>query len=1510
MIISEEIINQILEESQKIEISFDEKNYNLEKIIIEIKEITKDFNINEINKKITENFIEIEEETEEENSIEKQINSNILNFITFKEIESYENSLKINLSLINKEKKLDLLNINEEKELTNKIFLKNPENQITCMGINFDYFFYGDIFGNVNIFSISGKKFLRTLEHPKKKKTEVTCFDFNETEKFLIVGYKNGEISLFDITNKKAKICFECKNNNNKNYFELNSILDIKFFNNEKKIHDFFYCNKNGCLFKAKIKDIILKWNLIENKFIEINNNTPIFLIKIIKFSEENKNKFSFLKNIKQKILILGTINKLFLYKIKTNEIELLFTFESPIFFNENSIPDINFGIGKLPIKNFNIYQSNFDENNSNQIESQCIITVCWSNVIFIYLLPILNKKFSEPILIGNYINDEIILKIGFITNSFIYLYDKNKYLKIITSQKINIGNVQINNFNKIIVPNKNDENLIEKYLISNEIKEQMNLETFDNHIKKTYLYSIIETNEKLCLFSKEYFFFVDLNDFEEFFNSLDNKKDYLNAIKICIEIFQGKNFALKNMNFKNEEKKRIFKEKFNYFIIKYINDEINNNLLIEKLIENSIYFCIEIENIEILLFEIFEIFNKNNEKNKEIFLNIFYDFIINDKIKNFILDEKIILKFFDLYSNEKLEIILIHIFIENIDKEKIKNKIIEKKLINPLLFLFNFGLNENLFEPILIIFNNYLTNEKLILNENFFNDSNNFEFLYKEKEKYLNYFYLFKILWYIDWLLKGKKFPNKNDIQKNIFEILIPKIFLFLISKKILKKFVFFNSKIYFEILTKFFFIDDLNELFFNEEIEKFLKFLKNEYEFDYNFSTIGMHKILCEYFYYIFNNDEEIKKNNFILLNFYIFMCKASKFNELTIEIRIESFIFIYFNFLKYKNFFNENEFEEIINYLKINLGQENSSIFTKEDYNNIFNKINLNNNNNENFILFNQIFYFIYSKNEEYEKCFKLLINKEIKNKNQSKKIFSWLNNTLMLIKQKNKNFSFNKNNNNNKFDELKKIIFNNLILLAEFSINDLYHLIKNFFDYELLNVIEKLKTNEFLLKNFLEIIINNQIENFIQTNEEIEIEGFDNLNNKNEKEILNKFLIEHLNLLCKFKEFNKINYYLKKTYFFYLDLKIPFEICKKFNLIESLEFLYKIRGEENEILNMYKNLLEKNTNEIINILFENEEFNFDLFEKKYNEHKINLEKCIKINKESEINDEKMWFNLLYFLYNFNEKFKEKKNKNEENEKKKDSIQKFENYFENSINKYLEQMFNFVSIKNISTFILNKFQNAKFFEFKNTILEMIKSYNIQKNILFEVKNFVSDFYKKKEKKLLKNVIKAKEIFITKCEKCKNEFNLNENVILFNCKHFYHKNCCMIKNKKNEKFYVCSICENNQLGEKIIKEIQIPEKYYENEENEDEIIFYDLVKKTQILNEIDDNNNNNNQNKNSDLKYNKLIFRNLKLFENKYYSKKFNFIENSIKISNYQSIITPEKWIENLKNNQKLNN
>ena len=179
MIISEEIINQILEESQKIEISFDEKNYNLEQIIIEIKEITKDLKINEINKKITENFIEIEEEEEKENSLENKKISNILNFITFKEIESYENSLKISiLSLINKEKKLDLLNINEEKELTNQIFLKNPENQITIMGINFDYFYYGDIFGNVNVFSISDKKFLRSLEHPKKKKNWSHMFWF------------------------------------------------------------------------------------------------------------------------------------------------------------------------------------------------------------------------------------------------------------------------------------------------------------------------------------------------------------------------------------------------------------------------------------------------------------------------------------------------------------------------------------------------------------------------------------------------------------------------------------------------------------------------------------------------------------------------------------------------------------------------------------------------------------------------------------------------------------------------------------------------------------------------------------------------------------------------------------------------------------------------------------------------------------------------------------------------------------------------------------------------------------------------------------------------------------------------------------------------------------------------------------------------------------------------------------------------------------------------------------
>ena len=204
MIISEEIIEKILQESKNIKIS-SEKNYNLEQIITEIKEITKDFDMNEITKKISENFSpEIEEEIEKKKTI-----STILNYITFKEIESYEKSLKI--TLINREKHLDLLNINEEKKLTQQIFSKNPENQITCMGINFDYFYYGDIFGNVNVFSISDKKFLRTLEHPKKKTQKSLASTSTKTKNSSSSDTKTPKSLCLILLTKKRKFVSKAK---------------------------------------------------------------------------------------------------------------------------------------------------------------------------------------------------------------------------------------------------------------------------------------------------------------------------------------------------------------------------------------------------------------------------------------------------------------------------------------------------------------------------------------------------------------------------------------------------------------------------------------------------------------------------------------------------------------------------------------------------------------------------------------------------------------------------------------------------------------------------------------------------------------------------------------------------------------------------------------------------------------------------------------------------------------------------------------------------------------------------------------------------------------------------------------------------------------------------------------------------------------------------------------------------------------------------------------------------
>lgn len=86
-------------------------------------------------------------------------------------------------------------------------------------------------------------------------------------------------------------------------------------------------------------------WRLNSVK-IDLNNTSPIFLVKFIQFSMENQRLYSNLKQLKRYVM-LGSLESISLYCV--DPLEEIFEIKKPIFIKETVVPDAQIGIGRPP---------------------------------------------------------------------------------------------------------------------------------------------------------------------------------------------------------------------------------------------------------------------------------------------------------------------------------------------------------------------------------------------------------------------------------------------------------------------------------------------------------------------------------------------------------------------------------------------------------------------------------------------------------------------------------------------------------------------------------------------------------------------------------------------------------------------------------------------------------------------------------------------------------------------------------------------------------------------------------------------------------------------------------------------------------------------------------------------------------------------------------------------------------------------------------------------------------
>ena len=1301
---------------------------------------------------------------------------NPLDFIQYLEVDrtngQISNEMKnfILQNNIKKDNKYEVSDIISLSQMTNEI----SKLDINAINAKCNNIVLCTIDGSLLFYSMKSQILLKKMK-PKNLNSYINCIDITDDFTEIICGYQDGTIAVINV------IFEEVKYTNNKLYKDC-PCMELKIYKKEKGELHFITSGGDGKVYYNILKMTALSslfWRL-NSEQINISSKTPIFMIKFINFSQENQKSYKNLIFLK-KYVIFGSLELISVYCV--DPIKEVFHVKKPEFIKECVVPDAQIGIGRPPDVVVRFMKK--DEKN------HLLLIISWGKIIFFYRLPIIGmnsvQNYKE---LGYYINSSNLLRVGFMNNSVIYCIDKSFTLKLLDSSKINPGKISIsNNSDEYNVPKNNSLAEIEKSrLISSNIASQTKVIDLEEHPKNTYLYSVVENNDvilSLIVLGEKQIYDIKLKNWEFFLNNMQKNEDFLNLFSSGIELFKGKMMSLSSLPDKKEKKKVIgefLKQVVSQYVIQNIGEKKTSVFFLEEEGEKEkiiqclkmvIEFCIEIEAVEYLFKNIQPIFE--SKEYGELFLENLEPFILCDKIINIVLPSDIILNLIELYNkNGKLDILcqmLLHINIKSIDCDEIKKRMEELYLITPLIYLYMNGEHEDYFAPLEKMFDYFnlraIPASKMLINE----ETNNIDYSKALTKKIITpkevlnckEFNGHKILWYIRWCLTGKKFPDsQKKMDKNLFDTLVPKMTYWLLNPKIIEEFLKFDPKNYFMIHKNIFSIEDLRKKLINSANDSKYAI---EVKTALSISDIKIDDIkpisLINYMIAWCQKKDDIKIY-FYLYDFIISMFSIEK--EITIDLKQKSICFILQHYTTIVKNINNQEVKSMNNNL-IKLFEKETK-FTEEDYKKILSSIKEP--------IFNEVKLYLFDKIDYFDECLKLYLNKNFNISGKNTKLFKWINDKLKTYEK-----------NEYKYEKLVETIKENVLPIATLSLPKFFELSKEIFQGKYKDIVDNLKEDKNIQLNFIELYIKYIISTY-ENNE-------NNVTNEEMEEI--QYILKiHIYLLCDLNKQDKIIPVIKACPFY--PFKECLKYCEKSKAYEPCLFLYLKEGSIKEAFDLANKRLNDTFQKIINNI---ENDNDDaVHENLFNEFHKYLNDIKKICEYNDLDD--FWFDILEQLYKYEISSGEIFKKYEYSAEKIKNANNLHETISKDIRELMEKMCSFVSIKRILEVVSEKSKNAGFKEFKDLLMKILNSYNNTTNILDSARNLLSNLVFENEQNFQILNLKGELLNVKYCLKCKKKFNksLNnkEKILVFNCKHIFHKDCISKGFAEYGKEIFCPIC------------------------------------------------------------------------------------------------------------------
>ena len=1419
----QDLINSILENKDFLDLNNEEagdlSKYNTDDILKEteklINEAVKSKTISEYNPKQDSKEIvqdsktnknepslkintSIENDTIEEDEIPSEFLSNPIDFVNYLEYElpKKKQQKKKNTFILKKfenekETKLIVSELNPQEDLS--ILMLRGDIDITAAIAHDDNIITGDIFGDIKFYSLKDKKLARTLPCPIKKKTQINAIDLSDDGDYAFAGFANGNIAVYELTTNKCKLV--------NNSAHKTSVINVKFIERiDKKTFKIFSSDEEGNVLSIIIKSGLFGFSTGKVDTLFEKKKLPTFLVHLLKFKENEIKNNNFLKKI-NKSVIFGNLQNIKLYSIEPKLAEI-FSFEKPEHIKDFSIPDIALGLGKQPTSN-----ESYDE---DSIELQLLLLISWDKVIYLFTIPILNKNLTFPILQGHYVNDNQIIRIGFLNISTVYLIDKKGNYKILNTRKFVIGDVEKEkNFKTPIASDNNERAEMQNVLqFDGNLLKQLILRTPAGSVKETYLYSIMNnlTKNELNVLTNKKIYNQQLLDYQKYLKDLQKKENWMELLILGMNIYQGKMTSLSGIPLKISERKKVIGEYLQDLISQFLftnagsqqvlNNNKNNyfdpsleNARIEKNMEITIEFCIEIESVDYLLDKILKIYE--SKKYKDIFLSKLEPFILCNKMIKFEIPEEIILDLIKLYESKKkfeaLSQILLHINIKSLDVPSIKQKIENLFLTGPLIYLCVNGKSPNYFEPILHIYKKYLSSTEIpefVSYEKLLTQKSLSLKEIQSTKQYLGH----KLFWYIKKSLTGKKFPNYNEsMDKKLYHQTICKIVYWLLSDEVLNNLIYVETKTFFDIFIYIFSNEELIEVLeenndYDDTKKEALEILKKTENSSYSFANINPSDLAN---HLIIEGNKLGNQAPIIFLYLCIFIVTVAKKMNLAKNNKIAAVKFIIENKDKFGNINLD------LNKIKKNLINTLDDLeFNDNDYNEILSVMTTH--------TFDDVRLFIYKKKKYYKECLELYLNKDSQLEDKRVTLFPFINLTLTNLKLKTgKALEI--------FKDFKNAVMNNLIRIGELSIDELHSLINTWYSKERKEVLNKLSENPEIQLKYVEILVK-KILFSLKENEGIVIDE--------EPEWVEAILKLHLKLLCYLNKKDSILPSLKQCPLYPINESI--ELCIQCQVWDGLIYLYQKAGYVDKALEVCLKLIQDNYVQILENLKSNE-FNENLHDLKVIDFSKAYNNAINVLEENEqvlSEDHNMWFTLLDKLYQFDGNFLNQKSLIPEPQKK--FGEEIEKLISEKLKHLLEKMSTYVGVKKILDIVCEKNKQAEYREFKPLLLKMLASFGSQTHLLNCVREYLTHTCLEEQDTLQQLNIKGRDFDFDNCDVCQKSFNQTlkdkEKLVIFKCNHIEHQYCSFngIQNYEGNK--ICPICLKKEIEDAITKSSDDP--------------------------------------------------------------------------------------------------